>query len=78
MACADRAQPVADDALSREAVAAVVGRRGRSAFAIRHARHYARRAGVCPNLDVCIVLARWFHAQDDIPADVLARVAVVP
>ena len=36
------------------------------------------RAGVCPNLDVCVVLARWFHAQDDIPADVLARVAVVP
>jgi hypothetical protein len=35
------------------------------------------RAGVCPNLDVCVVLARWFHAQDDIPADVLARVAVV-
>ena len=36
------------------------------------------RAGVCPNLDVCVVLARWFHAQTDIPADVLARVAVVP
>lgn len=36
------------------------------------------RAGVVPNLDVCVVLARWFHAQTDIPADVLARVAVVP
>ena len=36
------------------------------------------RAGVVLNLDVCIVLARWFHAQDDIPADVLARVAAVP
>lgn len=36
------------------------------------------RAGVCPNLDVCVVLARWLHAQTDIPADVLARVAVVP
>ena len=36
------------------------------------------RAGVVPNLDVCVVLAKWFHAQTDIPADVLARVAVVP
>jgi len=36
------------------------------------------RAGVCPPLDVCVVLSQWFHAQDDIPADVLARVAVVP
>lgn len=36
------------------------------------------RAGVVPNLDVCIVLARWFRTQTDIPADVLARVAVVP
>jgi len=31
-----------------------------------------------PNLDVCVVLAKWFRAQTDIPADVLARVAVVP
>lgn len=36
------------------------------------------RAGVVPNLDVCVVLAKWFHAQTDIPADVLARVAEVP
>lgn len=36
------------------------------------------RAGVVPNLDVCVVLAKWFRAQTDIPADVLARVAVVP
>jgi hypothetical protein len=36
------------------------------------------RAGVVPNLDVCVVLARWFHAQGDIPADALARVAEVP
>lgn len=36
------------------------------------------RAGVCPNLDVCVVLSKWFHAQSDIPADVLARVAKVP
>ena len=36
------------------------------------------RAGVVPNLDVCVVLARWFHAQTDIPADALARVAKVP
>ena len=43
------------------------------------AAHFATiRAGVCPNLDVCVVLSRWFHAQTDIPADVLARVAVVP
>lgn len=36
------------------------------------------RAGVCPPLDVCIALSQWFHAQADVPADVLARVAVVP
>ena len=36
------------------------------------------RAGVVPNLDVCVVLAKWFRAQTDIPADVLARVAEVP
>lgn len=35
-------------------------------------------AGVVPNLDVCVVLAKWFHAQSDIPADVIARVAEVP
>ena len=36
------------------------------------------RAGVCPTLDVCVALSQWFHAQADVPADVLARVAVVP
>jgi len=36
------------------------------------------RAGVVPNLDVCVVLAKWLRAQTDIPADVLARVAEVP